>query len=1016
MLAQTASAALYLQTTNSRELRITRLNNNNSHEAKDRNVKRSAGPQIRTSHCRQPPAVACKRPSSAPFDLPISLQWEQALAKCRKSSVSSVSWIGSSVCSLGQKYWNADEWKINPRKSLEDWTTLENWTPEWLKSKDLGELWRVSREMGSEWLDQEWQKVKDLQIPGGDWFGINENIRDGMELLPPSYPQIQRRCVPAVVVYDSGACTKEEDDPARAVLYFRPRHTPTTARTSLAGQLAGVVHFCRHAFATPTIVRTRHAHVALKDYGRFVLMVCGRGGEWARSRLTEVTRLLDASTGGLPHLWATCGRDQQTFASRLTEVLDALLPQAIPDADFRDEVSHVSPSSSDAPSTPSPAAEAAETVSEEGPDSNQKEEGKDEEAFSLLHQIFNAVPSVQLPKSGGGVFLRAQQVVEACQQHPGVLAGSTMHKDRVLSSQMSNDLSSILASLPLHSQKSGVLEDYKVEFRLPGGVHLHKLHIPKETYSTLCADVPKSMPRRGDRSLHGEVSSMDLTSFRSVLHSRQSLHSYPSTLPTAMEATEEVLCPSPSETQKHTQNPLRGPSLLARINGCSELDARSSQSLPGSPRKIRVTATLPDVGSNSPDLRYKVLTGRKPRPPASTHSSPRRLPGGRNGLSRTHDSVNNGVVSSSSKRSSNFGVPDISRLTNDKKNQPNNKLMTHTGGDTSTKLGYESEKSESGFEDGVQSDTELNIKNTKNKLNLQFAPDKINRPSPEIELDGLSNDEPKIMREINGNLSKDSDSNNKESPNDNVPNLKSQALDYKDESDTSRSEESEISVLDLSTYLETKENGDRQLAEAVRGLMELTTRADDEENFRQEAFSADSHLTESGQHEAIASAEGWEVLTLYTQKHSDCILHLLITCRTAADPKLIYALWRVGLSGLQDVQTAVERAMEVSEVGDNGDAFLQWSYNILSAVMPSSVDRALVSMAHQDFKLHQSLMEVTLRSGEAVLWAHRHSSTETFYQVNAAPRPGLPIPSDIMAKVPHRARRRLDRDHNITLL
>lgn len=56
------------------------------------------------------------------------------------------------------------------------------------------------------------------------------------------------------------------------------------------------------------------------------------------------------------------------------------------------------------------------------------------------------------------------------------------------------------------------------------------------------------------------------------------------------------------------------------------------------------------------------------------------------------------------------------------------------------------------------------------------------------------------------------------------------------------------------------------------------------------------------------------------------------------------------------------------------------------------------------------------RSEEAVLWGHRHSNTETYYQVGAAPRPGLPIPSDVMAKVPHRARRRLDRDHNITLL
>ncbi|XP_063588276.1 uncharacterized protein LOC134765530 isoform X1 [Penaeus indicus] len=826
------------------------------------------------------------------------------------------------------------------------------------------------------------------------------------------------RCVPSVLVYDSGACTREEDDPAHAVLYFRPRHTPTTARTSLAGQLAGVVHFCSHAFATPSVVRTRHAHVALKDYGRFVMMVCGRRGEWARARLQEVTRLLDASTGGLSNLWITCGRDQQVFTERLTKVLDALLPQALPDADFHDDLPTQDSPHSTSSSTTSPATEASEAASAEGTAGGGRADPKEEdgdESLTLLHRIFDAVPSVQLPKSGGGVFLRAQQVVEACQQQPGVLAGATMHKDRVLSSQLNTELSHILAALPLHKQKGDVLEERAVEYRLPNGVQLLKFHVPKETHSALRADVPKSMSRRGERGLHGEASSMDLSSFRSVLHARQSLHSYPSTIPTSAEGALDDRYASPNESQLHRlqqQPPLRGPSLMARISGCSDLaDTRPSQSLPGSPRKIRVAATLPDVGSNSPDLRYKVLTGRRPRPPASTHSTPRKMPGGRsaNGLNPA------------SKRGLGLNPPSLSRSSHEKKGVPNNKLTNSAADGSKLKngnvsLGYDSEKSESGFEDGVQSDSELNIKNTKNKLNLQFAPDKINRPSHEIELERLGNDEPKITREINGNLSKDSDSSGKDSPTDNMTSLRAQMLDFRDESDTSKSEESEISVLDLNTYIETKENGDRQLAEAVKGLMELTTRSDDEDNYTNESQSTENHLTESGQHDMDGAADGWDILTLYTQKLSDSMLHLFLSPKAANNPQLIYTLWRLGLTGLEDIQAAVERALELSEAGDGGDAFVQWSYNVISSVTPSGLDNQLLSLAHHDFRHHRGLMEVTLRSDEAVLWGHRHSNTQTFYQVNATPRPGLPIPSDIMAKVPHRARRRLERDHNITLL
>ena len=102
-----------------------------------------------------------------------------------------------------------------------------------------------------------------------------------------------------MVVYDTGLCTREEDDPAHAVLYFRPRHTPTTTRTSLAGQLAGVVHFCRQAFATPTVVRTRHAHVAFKDYGRFVLVSLARcSSPTSRDTLVVIYRAGDPISSG----------------------------------------------------------------------------------------------------------------------------------------------------------------------------------------------------------------------------------------------------------------------------------------------------------------------------------------------------------------------------------------------------------------------------------------------------------------------------------------------------------------------------------------------------------------------------------------------------------------------------------------------------------------------------------------------------------------------------------------------
>ncbi|KAK4315194.1 hypothetical protein Pmani_013576 [Petrolisthes manimaculis] len=745
-------------------------------------------------------------------------------------------------------------------------------------------------------------------------------------------------------------------------------------------------------------------------------MVCGRGSVWACGRLGEVTRLLDSATGGLQHLWHTCAHDHAAFTRRLTDVLDAILPVAIPDVDLSVGLGEGAVGSPSSPNTnntspssttteASPATEASEVGV--GGDPGRRGGGgggggwcEDEEDESLrrIHRIFNTAPLLQLPKSGGAVFLRAQQVVEACQQQRGVLAGATMHKHRVLNTQMPSELTNVLAALSLSSEKDDeVLQEQRVEFALPSGVRLSTLHLPSRSHASLLKFQPKCGTRRSERyGLHSEETSLGLSSFRSVLQTQQSLNAYPSSLPITIpdhKAAQDITCPHQPPSLPCSQPPL-GHNLLAKISGGIASELRPSQSLPGSPRKIRVTATHPDVGGNSPDLRYKVLTGRKPRPPSSTNSSPRRLPGGRTGMARTNDT-------NSARRVAGLCPPNLTRGERRTTPTTDNRLIT--------KMGYDSEKSESGYEDGVLSDSEVSLKNTKNRLNLHLAPDKINAPNTHIPLDSSDpSDEPKITREINGNH-KESGDEDAEADSEEV----SVNGNQREESD--RSEDSDISVLDLAKFIETKENGDRQLAEAVRGLVELTTRSDD--GAEEELTVSDdqpnlNHIEET----RVCESHGCEALAVYRQQHHNTSLLLLLAPAAAASPQLVYTLWRLGISGLTDVQQAVERALEVAESGEGGDSFLQWSPTALMASSPAALNTHLIDTAHQDFRKHRGLMEVTLRSDEAVTWSHRHSCTETFYQVNAQPRPGLPIPSDVMAKVPHRARRRLDRDHNITLL
>jgi len=127
-----------------------------------------------------------------------------------------------------------------------------------------------------------------------------------------------------------------------------------------------------------------------------------------------------------------------------------------------------------------------------------------------------------------------------------------------------------------------------------------------------------------------------------------------------------------------------------------------------------------------------------------------------------------------------------------------------TNGDTGYKFSqkggskskFSIKSSDSGFEELHKGETDINLKNHKNKLNLQFAPDKMYKPT---ETDCSEN---KISKEINGNLNKN---------NENHISVKSKlqflpdTRKNEDEDDSSRSG-SEISVLELSSFIDVKEN------------------------------------------------------------------------------------------------------------------------------------------------------------------------------------------------------------------
>ena len=282
------------------------------------------------------------------------------------------------------------------------------------------------------------------------------------------------------------------------------------------------------------------------------------------------------------------------------------------------------------------------------------------------------------------------------------------------------------------------------------------------------------------KSLHESIQPSDLSSLRTALQNN-SLHSYPSHIPPLISASG--ISP-PGESQSSPKKPMDSLLLCSKISRNSDLlnDCRPSRSLLGSPRKIRVSTMLPDVGNNSPQLRYKVLASKMPKPVSSTHNTPKRLPPH---LKHKLESE----TMSKGYRGSSLNAPALKRKDYLIKNDSQTKCSDSNS--SVSKIPNQNE---------IKFNNELDIKNTKNKLNLQFAPNSINRPSDDSET--------KISRELNGSI--------KESNNNLILNKFCDVSS--DEEDYSKSEDSDISVLELNSLIQTKDTVDKLLKQAMKPI------------------------------------------------------------------------------------------------------------------------------------------------------------------------------------------------------
>ncbi|XP_055546972.1 uncharacterized protein LOC129731185 isoform X2 [Wyeomyia smithii] len=152
-------------------------------------------------------------------------------------------------------------------------------------------------------------------------------------------------------------------------------------------------------------------------------------------------------------------------------------------------------------------------------------------------------------------------------------------------------------------------------------------------------------------------------------------------------------------------------------------------------------------------------------------------------------------------------------------------------------------------------------------------------------------------------------------------------------------------------------------------------------------------------------------------------LVLMLQEKSCEQEDMIHSLFETCVSKLCRIENSLNQAMSIDVEGCNkGDGSysficLDSKWDVNNRYGPwSPNDLLILNSLHNDFYYNRKLIEMILRTQDAVIYAYRCGRSEIYYQQSSLVIPGLPPPQDTMGTIALCAKRRLERDHKILLL
>ncbi|XP_065055003.1 uncharacterized protein LOC135683623 [Rhopilema esculentum] len=239
-------------------------------------------------------------------------------------------------------------------------------------------------------------------------------------------------------IYDRTALKSEWDDPETAILFFLPNAVPIKDQCSLCGQLVGMVSFFEGLLVVPPrIFKLKNGKFAIKCVDNFVMALGGK--------LSDADNLLSKL---LSDLYSVFQFFHKSFDSVLQEdkPIDEVKRRMI-------EIWHCY-----VPFV--------------------RHYRQDTLAF------LDTVQYLDFGKYGLFTYLKAMQILEACQRRTQALCGCIISKEKVVASQVQPDILRFLAFLR-PSQDHLPISHLNIDGDLPQGVRIYPVYVRRKVYEEI---------------------------------------------------------------------------------------------------------------------------------------------------------------------------------------------------------------------------------------------------------------------------------------------------------------------------------------------------------------------------------------------------------------------------------------------------------------------------------------------------------------------------------------------------